>query len=83
MKLLSLLYAVKKQPRQWAAWTRQEEESFFNALRLVGKVFSQVCTLFIGFFSTFYLPNFLQDFDKITRRVQTKNKDQVLCLFHM
>ncbi|KAG9441727.1 hypothetical protein H6P81_017581 [Aristolochia fimbriata] len=45
---------VKKQTRQWAAWTRQEEENFFNALRLVGK-----------------------DFDKITCRVQTKNKDQV------
>ncbi|XP_068646028.1 TSL-kinase interacting protein 1-like isoform X2 [Aristolochia californica] len=45
---------VKKQTRQWAAWTRQEEENFFNALRLVGK-----------------------DFDKITYRVQTKNKDQV------
>ncbi|KAF8397995.1 hypothetical protein HHK36_016921 [Tetracentron sinense] len=26
---------VKKQTRQWAAWTRQEEESFFNALRQV------------------------------------------------
>jgi hypothetical protein len=28
----------KKTPRKWAAWTRQEEESFFNALRQVGKV---------------------------------------------
>ncbi|XP_058078191.1 TSL-kinase interacting protein 1 isoform X2 [Magnolia sinica] len=45
---------VKRQTRQWAAWTRQEEENFFNALRLVGK-----------------------NFDKITCRVQSKNKDQV------
>ncbi|CAN6463336.1 unnamed protein product [Victoria cruziana] len=45
---------VKKPTRQWAAWTRQEEESFFNALRQVGK-----------------------NFEKITSRVQSKNKDQV------
>ncbi|KAM0053416.1 putative transcription factor MYB/SANT family [Helianthus debilis subsp. tardiflorus] len=45
---------VKKQTRQWAAWTRQEEESFFTALRQVGK-----------------------NFEKITSRVQSKNKDQV------
>ncbi|KAM0908644.1 hypothetical protein ACQ4PT_015337 [Festuca glaucescens] len=44
----------KKTPRKWAAWTRQEEESFFNALRQVGK-----------------------NFEKITLRVQSKNKDQV------
>ncbi|GMP50367.1 hypothetical protein CsSME_00017013 [Camellia sinensis var. sinensis] len=43
--------AAKKQTRQWAAWTRQEEESFFTALR--------------------------QNFEKITCRVQSKNKDQV------
>lgn len=30
---------AKRQTRQWAAWTRQEEENFFNALRQVGKVF--------------------------------------------
>ncbi|KAL1566005.1 TSL-kinase interacting protein 1, variant 2 [Salvia divinorum] len=41
----------KKPTRQWAAWTRQEEESFFAALR--------------------------QNFEKITSRVQSKNKDQV------
>ncbi|XP_057463692.1 TSL-kinase interacting protein 1 isoform X1 [Actinidia eriantha] len=46
--------AAKKQTRQWAAWTRQEEESFFTALRQVGK-----------------------NFEKITSRVQSKNKDQV------
>ncbi|KAM7526187.1 hypothetical protein LguiA_016089 [Lonicera macranthoides] len=45
---------VKKQTRQWAAWTRQEEESFFTALRQVGK-----------------------NFEKITSRVRSKNKDQV------
>ncbi|KAG7960400.1 hypothetical protein I3843_10G121500 [Carya illinoinensis] len=46
---------VSKRPtRQWAAWTRQEEESFFTALRQVGK-----------------------NFEKITHRVQSKNKDQV------
>ncbi|GAV90591.1 Myb_DNA-binding domain-containing protein, partial [Cephalotus follicularis] len=45
---------TKKPTRQWAAWTRQEEECFFTALRQVGK-----------------------NFDKITRRVQSKNKDQV------
>ncbi|KAL6585400.1 TSL-kinase interacting protein 1 [Orobanche minor] len=45
---------VKKQTRRWAAWTRQEEESFFAALRQVGK-----------------------NFEKITCRVQSKNKDQV------
>ncbi|CAI9783169.1 unnamed protein product [Fraxinus pennsylvanica] len=33
---------VKKQPRQWAAWTRQEEESFFTALRQVGKNFEKI-----------------------------------------
>ncbi|KAI9079685.1 hypothetical protein K1719_038306 [Acacia pycnantha] len=46
--------APKKPTRQWAAWTRQEEESFFTALRQVGK-----------------------NFEKITCRVQSKNKDQV------
>ncbi|KAG6486502.1 TSL-kinase interacting protein 1-like [Zingiber officinale] len=45
---------VKKPTRQWDAWTRQEEENFFNALRQVGK-----------------------NFEKITCRVQSKNKDQV------
>nr|XP_009802691.1 PREDICTED: TSL-kinase interacting protein 1 isoform X3 [Nicotiana sylvestris] len=45
---------AKRQTRQWAAWTRQEEESFFSALRQVGK-----------------------NFEKITSRVQSKNKDQV------
>ncbi|OIV93582.1 hypothetical protein TanjilG_04814 [Lupinus angustifolius] len=45
---------LKKPTRQWAAWTRQEEESFFTALRHVGK-----------------------NFEKITCRVQSKNKDQV------
>ncbi|XP_039022254.1 TSL-kinase interacting protein 1-like [Hibiscus syriacus] len=45
---------AKKPTRQWAAWTRQEQESFFTALRQVGK-----------------------NFEKITCRVQTKNKDQV------
>lgn len=45
---------AKRPTRQWAAWTRQEEESFFTALRQVGK-----------------------NFEKITRRVQSKNKDQV------
>lgn len=45
---------VKRQTRQWAAWTKQEEESFFNALRQVGK-----------------------NFEMITCRVKSKNKDQV------
>ncbi|KAK9733353.1 hypothetical protein RND81_04G062300 [Saponaria officinalis] len=45
---------VKRATRQWAAWTREEEESFFSALRQVGK-----------------------NFQKITCRVQSKNKDQV------
>ncbi|KAJ4849213.1 hypothetical protein Tsubulata_038958 [Turnera subulata] len=52
---------IEKRPtRQWAAWTRQEEESFFTALRQVGKA---------GYHS--------HNFEKITRRVQSKNKDQV------
>ncbi|XP_039002991.1 TSL-kinase interacting protein 1-like isoform X2 [Hibiscus syriacus] len=45
---------AKRPTRKWAAWTRQEEESFFTALRQVGK-----------------------NFEKITCRVQSKNKDQV------
>ena len=32
-----MLNAEKRLTRQWAAWTHQEEESFFNALRQVGK----------------------------------------------
>jgi hypothetical protein len=48
---------AKRPTRQWAAWTRQEEESFFTALRQVGK-----------------------NFEKITRRVQSKNKDQVFAI---
>ncbi|MCO5563607.1 hypothetical protein L7F22_017254 [Adiantum nelumboides] len=44
----------KKVTRQWEAWTHEEEESFFVALRHVGK-----------------------NFDKITSKVQSKNKDQV------
>ncbi|CAA2978364.1 TSL-kinase interacting 1 [Olea europaea subsp. europaea] len=39
---ISLQQPVKKRPRQWAAWTRQEEESFFSALRLVGKNFEKI-----------------------------------------
>jgi len=35
---LCLILIAKKPTRQWAAWTRQEEENFFNALRQVGKV---------------------------------------------
>ncbi|KAK4799083.1 hypothetical protein SAY86_024448 [Trapa natans] len=51
----SVLHQPAKRPtRQWAAWTREEEESFFTALRQVGK-----------------------NFEKITCRVQSKNKDQV------
>ncbi|KAL5740821.1 hypothetical protein ACOSQ2_030001 [Xanthoceras sorbifolium] len=45
---------AKRPTRQWAAWTREEEECFFTALRQVGK-----------------------NFEKITHRVQSKNKDQV------
>ncbi|GAB2264075.1 hypothetical protein Droror1_Dr00026209 [Drosera rotundifolia] len=45
---------AKRPTRQWAAWTREEEESFFTALRQVGK-----------------------NFERITYRVQSKNKDQV------
>ncbi|KAJ0817884.1 putative transcription factor MYB/SANT family [Helianthus annuus] len=56
--LCNICNPVKKQTRQWAAWTRQEEESFFTALRQVGKA---------------SFPNF----EKITSRVQSKNKDQV------
>lgn len=48
------LQPAKRPTRQWAAWTREEEESFFTALRQVGK-----------------------NFEKITCRVQSKNKDQV------
>ncbi|KAI5062985.1 hypothetical protein GOP47_0021532, partial [Adiantum capillus-veneris] len=44
----------KKVTRQWEAWTHEEEENFFVALRHVGK-----------------------NFDKITSKVQSKNKDQV------
>ncbi|KAG0483913.1 hypothetical protein HPP92_011997 [Vanilla planifolia] len=44
----------QKRTRQWAAWTRQEQENFFSALRQVGK-----------------------NFEKITSRVQSKNKNQV------
>ncbi|CAN4121513.1 unnamed protein product [Withania somnifera] len=51
---VTLQKSAKRQPRQWAAWTRQEEESFFSALRQVGK-----------------------NFERITSRVQSKNKDQV------
>nr|XP_033514015.1 TSL-kinase interacting protein 1 isoform X2 [Nicotiana tomentosiformis] len=51
---VTLQKPAKRQTRQWAAWTRQEEESFFSALRQVGK-----------------------NFEKITSRVQSKNKDQV------
>ncbi|KAL5995040.1 TSL-kinase interacting protein 1 [Asimina triloba] len=49
---------------QMPAWTRQEEESFFNALRLVGKAFPRSLAP-------------LANFEKITCRVQSKNKDQV------
>ncbi|MCL7047548.1 hypothetical protein MKW94_000275 [Papaver nudicaule] len=44
----------KTPTRQWAAWTHEEERSFFNALRQVGK-----------------------NFEKITSRIESKNKDQV------
>lgn len=45
--------AAKKPTRQWAAWTHQEEESFFTALRQVGKVY-QFLKL-NAFASSFYL----------------------------
>ncbi|CAH9050151.1 unnamed protein product [Cuscuta europaea] len=50
----TLLQPARRQTRKWAAWTHEEEESFFSALRHVGK-----------------------NFEKITNRVQSKNKDQV------
>ncbi|KZV26050.1 TSL-kinase interacting protein 1 [Dorcoceras hygrometricum] len=56
---------VKRQTRQWAAWTRQEEESFFAGLRQVGKA------------SNLLKYSCSQNFEKITCRVQSKNKDQV------
>ncbi|XP_023540575.1 TSL-kinase interacting protein 1 isoform X1 [Cucurbita pepo subsp. pepo] len=33
---------AKRPTRQWAAWTREEEESFFTALRQVGKNFEKI-----------------------------------------
>ncbi|CAF2293320.1 unnamed protein product [Brassica napus] len=36
------VYAAKKPTRQWAAWTHQEEECFFTALRQVGKNFLKI-----------------------------------------
>ncbi|XP_047316526.1 TSL-kinase interacting protein 1-like isoform X2 [Impatiens glandulifera] len=36
---------VKKKTRQWAAWTRQEEERFFTALRQFGKNFEKITCL--------------------------------------
>lgn len=44
---LTVPNVAKKQTRQWAAWTRQEEESFFTALRQVGKV--GFCLYDLGF----------------------------------
>lgn len=71
---------VKKPTRQWAAWTREEEESFFTALRQVGKVCYYCNVLFALKFSKCYTCVIqLQNFEKITRRVQSKNKDQVNC----
>ncbi|KAF3579967.1 hypothetical protein DY000_02029235 [Brassica cretica] len=35
-------FPAKKPTRQWAAWTHQEEESFFTALRQVGKNFAKI-----------------------------------------
>jgi hypothetical protein len=46
-----LYIAPKKPTRQWAAWTRQEEESFFTALRQVGKVYLYVIITFDVFIS--------------------------------
>lgn len=37
---MSVTEAVKRPTCQWAAWTREEEESFFSALRQVGKAIS-------------------------------------------
>jgi hypothetical protein len=66
--------------RQWAAWTRQEEENFFNALRQVGKVRGLCCNLHISWrlIDCKHPVPFHQNFEKITHRVQSKNKDQVL-----
>ena len=52
----------KKATRQWAAWTRQEEESFFNALRQVGKVrcISSRCNVTLRF-TTAYWAYYLAD----------------------
>lgn len=47
--------AAKKPTRQWAAWTHQEEESFFNALRQVGKVLYYYQLLELNGFSLCFL----------------------------
>ncbi|KAK6943851.1 hypothetical protein RJ641_024953 [Dillenia turbinata] len=78
-----ILDAAKKQTRQWAAWTHQEEHSFFTALRQVGKACSLDGCVYIWLLIFFDCPNHvdtmssLQNFEKITSRVQSKNKDQV------
>jgi hypothetical protein len=80
-----MLNAEKRPTRQWAAWTHQEEESFFNALRQVGKACYYWNVLWIKKISVLFyslsnhLELSLQNFEKITRHVQSKNKDQVNC----
>jgi len=51
LPVFHLYIAPKKPTRQWAAWTRQEEESFFTALRQVGKVHLYAITTFDVFVS--------------------------------
>lgn len=89
---MSVTEAVKRPTRQWAAWTREEEESFFTALRQVGKaiycrhILIYHCFLFcisisqysiVPYFVCLLLIFCVQNFEKITCRVQSKNKDQV------
>jgi hypothetical protein len=49
-----MLNAEKRPTRQWAAWTRQEEESFFTALRQVGKACNCWNVIWINSFSILF-----------------------------
>ena len=55
---LELSNTVKKQTRQWAAWTRQEEENFFTALRQVGKACCIHFVICIRLFSLMVVSNY-------------------------
>ena len=83
----SFIAVGKKPTRQWAAWTRQEEESFFVALRQVGKANKLLDFYLIHLERMFFPPMDSDSGIPFSRRILRKShhvsraKTRIRCFF--